>query len=226
MIWVYGVYLLLLIFGTYNIWQEMYSMCPKVETVDDVDLEIFVKHTWYIQAQQIVTYQQPDQFFCVTATYALENRRVPLFDGDVISVYNYGNDNRVNGHPTNTKDGMVLCARVPNANDPAKLLVAPCFLPNIAGGEYWIIGLGKQQDEYSWAVISGGPPLKQYPDGGCTTLVNKTNHAGLWIFSSKPIMDKTSYEQAISLLKEKGYTLSQLYPVEQMGCLYNDSFVK
>lgn len=226
MYWIYGVYATLLIFGTYNIFGAMYSTCPNVETVDGVDLELFAKHTWYIQAQQIVAYQQPDQFYCVTATYALENRRVPLFDGQVLSVYNYGNEKRINGYPTNTKEGMVLCARVPNAKDPTKLLVAPCFLPNIAGGQYWIIGLGKQEDEYSWAVISGGPPIKEYPDGGCTTLVNKTNHAGLWIFSSKPIMDQSSYQEAMNVLKEKGYTLSQLFPVEQKGCLYKDSFVK
>lgn len=226
MYWIYGTYVLLLLYGTYSIWHEMYSTCQKVETVDEVDIELFIKHTWYIQAQQIVSYQQPDQLFCVTATYALENRTVPLFDGQVLSVYNYANNKHVNGDPTNTKDGMVLCARIPNAKDPTKLLVAPCFLPNIAGGQYWIIGLGKQQDRYLWAVISGGPPIQEYPDGGCTTLINKTNHAGLWIFSSTPIMDDTWYQEAIILLKEKGYTLSELYPVEQKGCLYKDSFVK
>ena len=227
MYWIYGTYAALLLFGSYNIFGTMYANCPKVETVDEVDLGLFIKHTWYIQAQQIVSYQQVDQFYCVTATYALENKRVPLFDGQVLSVYNYANEGQVNGKPTNTKDGMVLCARVPDAKDPTKLLVAPCFLPNIAGGQYWIIGLGKHHDdEYSWAVISGGPPVKQYPDGGCTTLVNKTNHAGLWIFSSKPIMDQTSYQQATDLLKAKGYTLSQLYTVEQRGCLYKDSFIK
>ena len=227
MYWLYGTYALLLLLGSYNVFFDISKECPSVKTVDNVDLDEFIRKTWYIQAQQVVSYQQSSEFYCVTATYEMENRRVPLFQGTVISVYNYANKNRVNGEPTNTKDGMILCARVPDAKDSSKLLVAPCFLPNIAGGQFWIIGLGeKQNGEYSWAVISGGPPVEQYPDGGCTTMINKTNHAGLWIFSRDPIMDHFSYHRATELLREKGYTLSQLYPVEQRGCLYNEAYIK
>lgn len=201
-------------------------ICKHVETSLDINQEAFTNHTWYSQYQQEVMYQNRSSFYCVTATYNLEpERKVPFFNGNVISVYNYGNFHRVNGKPVNTKNQTILCARQPNNDDPSKLLVGLCNLPNLFTGKYWIIGYGPKNPPYEWLVVSGGQPHNKYPDG-CTTQINKTNNAGLWIFSRTPLMDKTNLESAKLLLKNKGYTLSQLIKVEQDKCNYEDAFIK
>ena len=33
-------------------------------------------------------------------------------------------------------------------------------------------------------------------------------------------------EAALTVLKDKGYTLSQLIPIQQRGCRYEDAFIK
>ena len=209
------------IFLTTNLYY--YKHCPKVSTVDHVDIEEFTKHTWYSQMQQETKYQTRESFHCVTATYNLErNRTVPFFDGTVLSVYNYANYDKVNGPPMNTKDGQVLCARQPKPKYPGKLLVGFCYFPNNICGDYWIVGLDKN---YEWLIVSGGQPMEKYNDG-CTTKLNTTNHSGLWIFSRRPIIRKNDLESALTVLKDKGYTLSQLIPIQQRGCRYEDAFIK
>ena len=48
----------------------------------------------------------------------------------------------------------------PDKDIPGKLLVAPCFLPNIAG-PYLVLAVGSNEmGEYTWAVVSGGNPTK------------------------------------------------------------------
>lgn len=219
-----NLYIIVIAYGVlYYAYTNTQHSCKVVKTVDNVDLDRFIEHTWYSQYQQEVKYQTRDSFYCVSATYNLElDRKVPLFSGKVISVYNYANYEKVNGVPMNTRNGTVLCAKQPIAYDNSKLVVSPCNLPSFFGGPYWIIGL---QENYEWAVISGGQPKNQYSDG-CTTNVNTTNNSGLWIFSRYPIMPKDHLNDANKLLKSKGYTLSQLLPVEQDGCLYKDAFIK
>ena len=211
-------------YGLFEI--PLFLNCKHVYTAENVDLDEFVRKTWYSQMQQEVEYQRKDSLYCVTATYNIEeNRTVPFFSGKVISVYNYANRDVVNGEPLNTKNGTVLCGRQPNYNENSKLLVAPCNLPNIFSGQYWIIGYGPEFPPYEWLVVSGGQPKVKYEDG-CTTKINGTNNAGLWIFSRYPIMSENDLTEAKTLLKHKGYTLSQLIPVEQKGCIYEDAFIK
>lgn len=211
-------------FGIFDI--SLFKKCKHVDTVDTFDLNEFVRKTWYSQMQQEVKYQTKESFYCVTATYNFEeNRTVPFFSGKVISVYNYANRNEVNGDPVNTKNGTVLCARQPNDKDNSKLLVGLCNLPNIFTGDYWIIGYGPKNPPYEWLVVSGGQPKNHYIDG-CTTRINSTNNAGLWIFSRYPIMSTSDLKSAMNLLKTKGYTLSKLIPVQQKGCIYENAFIK
>lgn len=208
------------VFGIFYI---HFNKCLPVNTVQNVSLSEFVKHTWYSQMQQEVAFQTKNSFYCVTATYNIEkNRTVPLFKGNVISVYNYANYDRVNGEPMNAKNGTVLCAKQVIANTNSKFSVAPCNVISVFGGPYWIIGVG---ENYEWLIVSGGQPRNEYTDG-CTTNVNTTNNAGLWIFSRKPVISKENMKQALALLNYKGYTLSQLKHVEQVGCTYKDAFIK
>lgn len=133
-----------------------------------------VRKTWYIQEQQLVQYQQLDDLYCVAATYSLENATVPFFSGTVVTVYNYANVGSVNG-PNQNKNNMTLCARAVNAQDSSRLAVAPCFLPNILAGPYWVLGIGKAKDgTYDWAVVIGGEPSVKWDDG-CTTKEEGTN---------------------------------------------------
>jgi lipocalin len=197
--------------------------CPPVEPVSNIDLQKFVKHTWYSQMQQEVAFQNKESFYCVTATYNIEkNRIVPFFSGNVISVYNYANYDKVNGVNMNNKNGTVLCAKQIYPYVNSQFSVAPCNVISVFGGPYWIIGVGKN---YEWLVVSGGQPKEEYKDG-CTTKINATNNSGLWIFSRKQNILKSHMKEAIQLLQKKGYTLSQLKEVEQEGCLYKDAFIK
>merc|ERR1719409_1085422 len=132
--------------------------CPAVRRYKNVNQTEFVRATWYIQQQQLTGYQPADQLYCVTATYNTgEGSKVPFFGGKVITVHNYANNQ------------SVLCARQPDANDAAKLEVAPCFLPNFLSGAYWILELGTDAEgHYDWMVVSAGQPTVKYADG-CTT---------------------------------------------------------
>ena len=52
-----------------------------------------------------------------------------------------------------------LCAREPNALVPGGLLVAPCFLPNVASGDYWVLAVGTDASgRYTWVRSSPGLP--------------------------------------------------------------------
>ena len=66
---------------------------------------------------------------------------MPVFSGTVLGVYNYANSGAVNG--ARTDNDTVLCAREPDAAQPAALAVAPCFLPNRLAGAYWVIAVGE-----------------------------------------------------------------------------------
>merc|ERR1719433_329136 len=123
----------------------------------------------------VISYLQPDSFNCVTAEYALKDR--PTFLGWSIDVSNrYILDS---GEPQPNGD---LCARTPDASEPAKLQVAPCFLPSFLGGPYWIIAHNEAE---GYALISGGQPTIQ-GENGCKTGTG-TNDSGLWIFTREVV---------------------------------------
>ena len=61
-------------------------------------------------------------------------------------------------------------------------------------GDYWIIGL---DPEYRWAVV--GEPGRKY----------------LWILSRTPEMQQSDYDEAIRIIREKGYDPSRLMKTPQ-----------
>ena len=71
------------------------------------NLTEYVRKSWYIQAQQVESYQPLDSLYCVTATYDLDGATVPFFRGTVVTVYNYGNKGAVNG-PNVNKNNMTI----------------------------------------------------------------------------------------------------------------------
>jgi len=200
--------------------------CPTPSTQPDLNVDEFIRATWYSQKQQINTFQQPQQLYCVAATYEVEpDRKVPFFDGKVITAFNYANEGKVNGAPVNGRPSegedpeITLCARSVN-EEASKLLVAPCFLPNVLAGDYWVLGAGPSPDNYEWAVVSAGKPTEKFADG-CTTDEN----SGLWIFTRKQT-DPEGVKAALAVLKAKGYATSQLVDIPQDGCTYDTAFIK
>jgi len=200
------------------------SDCPPVTPKQDFNITEFVRATWYVQEQQANAYQQESDLYCVAATYNEEGKKVPFFKRPAITVYNYANKDKVNGALSNPKK-RVLCGRQPDKDEPAKLSVAPCFLPNIFAGPYWVLGAGPSNDNYEWMVVSGGQPTEKYDDG-CTTKKDSINNSGLWILARQQVIKDEHLATAKSILVDKGYTLSQLKKVPQEGCKYDGAFIK
>tara|TARA_B100001093_G_scaffold515387_1_gene591611 strand:+ start:948 stop:1538 length:591 start_codon:yes stop_codon:yes gene_type:complete len=187
----------------------------------------YLRSTWYIQQQQVTGYQPRETLYCVAQTLNESNRTVPFYDGSVISVFNYGRINGVNGTLENPNN-FTLCARQTNSSNPAEIINAPCFLPNILAGQYWVLAAGPSSYNYSWAIVSGGPPTVRYADGNCSTKLTGTNGAGLWLFTREPFgeiadmfVSKMRY-----ILRNIGYTTSLLINVTQRGCNYSEAFIK
>ena len=162
----------------------------------------------------------------MAATYDLHGGdKVPFFKGTVISVYNYANVGEVNG-PLQNANNMTLCGRAANEKDSSKLLVAPCFLPNILAGPYWVIGVGEASDgTYDWAVVIGGEPSVKWDDG-CTTKEEGTNGAGLWLFTRDPVASPAAIKKMHQVLEDQGIARSRLYKVQQKGCDYHGARLK
>lgn len=198
------------------------ASCQTVTTVEGLDIDEFVRASWFIQAQQVLQFQPAENLFCLTATYDLDNPSVPFFGGKTISVNNYGNAGGVNGEPV----GGPLCARLPNEDETSKLLVAPCSLPNFLAGDYWVLGLGLRADSsYEWALVSGGQPDRQYEDG-CTTREDRATGAGLWLLSRDQILSDASMAAAKEVAASQGVTWSRMIDVPQASCEYSGAQLK
>jgi len=195
---------------------------------ENLDITEYARASWYVQEQQVNSYQREDQLECVVATYDLGESsfwQAPIFfSGPVLSVYNSFDGGRPtideNGQPVNR-----LCGSVTDEEEPSKLAVAPCFLPAFFGGKYWVMGFNTTSDgKYEWAVISGGPPTREYDDG-CTTGTSYFD-SGLWIFSRTPLLSEEKLAEAKAFLVQKGYTLRLLRKVRQSNCSYSNAYIK
>ena len=203
------------------------NTCPNLElqTNPPLNLTEYIRSTWYIQQQQINGYQNMSDLYCVTATYNIDNySHVPFFKGRTISVYNYANMNKVNG--LSMGNNSHLCARQPNSSEPEKLLVAPCFLPNLFAGPYWIVLAGPNSSNYEWAVVSGGQPTVRITNNTCTTKETGINNSGLWILSRTNKLDSENLLYIRKLMEKRGLDTSKLYNVSQIGCKYDGAFIK
>lgn len=198
----------------------------KLQTRPPVNLTEYIRASWYIQEQQLTSYQRLRDLYCVTATYNVDQRsKVPFFHGQVISVYNYANRDGING-PNENNNQTVLCARVTNSSAPEKLVVAPCFLPNIFGGPYYILAAGPEPDQYEWAIVIGGQPTVNMGNNTCTTSEDKINNSGLWLFSRTPQLESEKIEKMKEILQQQNISTQLLKPVLQQGCEYAGAFLK
>jgi len=195
-----------------------YGACPTVNTVENFNLSEYVRERWYIQKQQVTSYLPKSTNYCVSARYQISNTTVPFYSGTVLNVYNNARLDSVNGQYLNSNN-MTLCARVPHSSNSSKLLVAPCFIPNLFAGDYWVVDTGPSSNNYEWAIISGGQPHEQYCDG-CTTKQDSMNNAGLWLFTREQVPPDSLVTMMLSRLRSKGFTIEFLNNVTQAGCVY------
>jgi lipocalin len=206
------------------------SNCPAVSPVVDFDVDKYIENSWFVQKQQVNGYQQPEDLYCVTATY---NKR----EDGLIKVENRANKKTVNGELVGGGGGGFsqlsdLCAKQVDEGT-GKLIVQPCLLFNIGlqkltGGPYWVLAVDK--DNYEWAIISGGQPTDVVGGGQsatktdvrCTTKTTGTNGSGLWLFTREPIPADGVVEAMEKKLLEMGVSTSKLLDVPQKGCNYHN----
>lgn len=214
------------------------SNCPHVNLQHNpiVNISEYSRASWYVQQQQVNGYQSENDLYCVVATYnSDDNSHVPFFSGKVLTVYNYANQDKVNGIPmgyikpgTSTPyfNSTTLCARQPNSSEPEKLLVAPCFLPNFLGGPYWILAVGPNTTNYEWAIVIGGQPTERIDNYTCTTKSTGFNGSGLWIFSRNRTLSQDKLKVVHEILDYHNISKLKLLNVSQKGCNYIGAFLK
>lgn len=203
------------------------NTCPNITPMPNFNTSEYIRSTWYIQQQQVTGYQPPESLYCVAQTLNYSDAHVPFYNGSVLSVYNYGVLNEVNGTQMNPNN-YTLCARQTNSSLPSDILNAPCLIPNLFAGPYWVINAGPTSTNYEWAIVSGGPPTVKYSDGNCSTSLRGVNGSGLWLFTRERFGKMATYytQTMRSYLQNVGFTLSNLLNVTQRGCDYNRSFIK
>ena len=205
----------------------MAQNCPSVSLQTDplVNISEYIRKSWYVQKQQLNGYQSLEELYCVTATYNIDNHsHVPFFSGRVLSVYNYANLNKVNGLSSN--NSTVLCARETNTSSPEKLIVSPCFLPNILAGPYWIMAVGPNPENYEWSIVIGGQPSVRTSNTTCTTKTVGVKGSGLWLLTRSRVLNETTIDNMYKIMYEKGISKNFLKNVSQIGCKYNGAFIK
>merc|ERR1719159_1232925 len=106
-----------------------------------------------------------------------------------------------------TREGD-LCAYTPKSSDPARLAVAPCFLPAFVGGPYWVVAYNEEE---GYALVSGGQPTIQ-TSSGCQT-DGDVSGAGLWIFSREVFPSDDLVTRVRGIAEEQGFDLSVLKDV-------------
>lgn len=203
--------------------------CPKLTPPADFDLDEYVKQTWYIQKQQPISYLPESDFYCVAATYDLEGKK--QWFREAVSVRNYASRDRINN--SNNAGNFTLCAtRFDPDDEPAKLMVSPCFLPPRLGGPYWIVAVA---DDYSWAIVTGGQPDREgecgEESGLCTTASGSRftllgNDQGLWFFTRAQVADELTMLAMEAKALELGICTAGMKDVVQEGCLYEGAVIK
>jgi len=190
--------------------------CKEVSTQEKFVLSDYVANPWYIHMQAETLYSPQNQNYCVRAQYL--ERRLPSFLWRY--TVNVQNQARV-GSTDGQLVGGPLCAYNTDKSDPAKLAVAPCWLPQKSAGDYWVI---RYNEDEGYAIISGGQPTIPSGNGLCKTGTG-VNQSGLWFFSRSPIRNETLITHLTDIAQnEEGFDTSVLSSVDQVGCVYDEDY--
>ncbi|KAL7555798.1 hypothetical protein ACA910_002264 [Epithemia clementina (nom. ined.)] len=192
--------------------------CKTVEVQQNFDLKTYISAPWFSQQQAETPYQTKEYFYCVRAQYeAVGGRTGKTKEGYTVFVNNQGQD--ANG--VRIRAGEALCAFQPAPEEePAKLGVAPCHLPPLYAGPYWVVAY--EDGPHGYSLVSGGPPIVPALDGsgGCHTADRKGFSGGLWILTRSAQRNETVVEEVRAIAQEKGFDLSVLHDVNQENCEY------
>lgn len=180
--------------------------CPQVQTQADFKLTTFISKRWYAQKQMVVDYLPEDSFNCVTAMYTPREPQFPWWS------YSINVENRATKDDGERMDAD-LCATGADDADAAKLKVAPCFLPSVVAGPYWVLA---HNEEEGYALISGGQPTIK-TDSGCKT-GSGTNGSGLWIFTREAFPSAALVQKVIDIAESQGFDVSVLRKVAHTNC--------
>ena len=188
--------------------------CPVVTTPPSFDQASYLTGKWWIHQQAETKYLPASQNWCVSAEYLVVS---PTFLGYTVQVHNHAEESDGTVHDSGTK----ICARQePSPNsDPAKLEVAPCFLPpSLAAGPYWVVAY---DETVGYALVSGGQPTvpsTAYP-GTCSTGGAETvNGSGLWIFTREQKRDEELVQNIRQIALSKGISIEGLNDVDNTDC--------
>lgn len=172
--------------------------CPKITTDPAFDMEAlktYVSKRWFVHEQAVTTYLPIERNYCVTAEYKLLPSKT--FWGYSLEV-----NNKAKNADGEDFGGILYAAQTNENTEPAKLEVAPGFLPRFLAGPYWILEYQESDEtsgEEGYALIIGGQPTVRTPadgpgglPGGCKTK-NRwiTSSGGLWIFTRSPVRNET-----------------------------------
>mmetsp|Transcript_27057 Transcript_27057/g.33184 ORF Transcript_27057/g.33184 Transcript_27057/m.33184 type:complete len:223 (+) Transcript_27057:66-734(+) len=186
--------------------------CAVVETVSPFDIEVFISAPWYIHKQAVRPDSPLEWNYCTQAIYNQRNRSSFPW-GYTIDVNNYAEDldGNVFGGP--------LCATVDRGEeeDSSKLAVAPCFIPKLLTGPYWVVYYDESK---GYALISGGQPNRNTGDG-CTGKSRTGNNSGLWIFLRTTERDDEKIAEVKQLAIDAGFDTSILNDVIHKDCSYD-----
>jgi len=178
--------------------------CKEVTTVEDFDIETYASAKWYSHQQAEISYLPKENNYCVTAEYTIKD--APNFWG-----YTVGVNNKAQDAAGGVKGGE-LCAY--SANSDSKLAVAPCFVPKLFAGPYWVVAYDETE---GYALVSGGQPDEVGQDGGCTT-GSGINNSGLWIFTRSQTRNDALIDQVRAIAKTAGFDTSVLNDVDHTSC--------
>jgi len=198
------------------------AVCPPpgYDSVQPFSLEAYVSDgtPWFVQQQVPISYQPENSLYCVRARYTeLPNGR--------INVDNSARVGSIDGSQQNA-GGFQLNAVVPDAAVPSKLAVGPPFLPPLLYGPYWVVAAGPYSPDdaewtgtYEWAIITGGEPGQETPNGKCIGTGNFQNE-GFWLFTREQVASPELIEEMRATADSLGLDIELLVPVAQEGCVY------
>lgn len=195
------------------------SSCLTVTTVESFDVTEYAAAPWYVQRQAVNAYTPSDQNRCVTAQYEIRNDAdrdwwERSWWGYTVDVFNYAET------AAGDDSGGGLCADY-DEETPSQLRVAPCFLPQLFAGPYWVVSYREGSDD-GYALVSGGQPSDEVegetdcgPDGidGCCKTGEGINRSGLWILTRRRNAPDSLVEEVLTIAKRKGFSTSGLFAV-------------
>jgi len=195
------------------------ASCLSVTTVENFNVTEYAAAPWYVQQQAVNAYTPIEQNRCVTAQYNIRDESnlswwQKSWWGYTVDVSNYAE--------SSTGKTFVgdLCADF-DAETPSQLTVAPCFLPQLFGGPYWVVSY-REGAEDGYALISGGQPTNLV-DGEVDCGVEGTdqccktgkgiNRSGLWILTRQRNPTEDLVNEARTVAKQLGFSTSVLFNV-------------